>query len=493
MNHTPARFQTIRSKLLVAFLLMLATVALVSFISYYSEQFLLKRVNVLLTHNVKLKQFRSDVDNVAIYLEKYLISRNFNMLRDYYRYSQAVDSEYANLGVIKPSLENALLLENIHNMTRSFLAQAEKAVQAKRARDSYGYHQSFMEVSRYRTNINWAIDRLITAQLEENSRQYLLIANQLANIQQIGLFLIAGALIFSVMMTVWLSYRLTKPLGKLAHAAQTITKGNFSLPPLDVSSNDEVGVVAGTFNTMAASLDHLIKEIKRQTDLEIRLQEQELQNLSMKNTVREAELHALQSQINPHFLFNMLNAGVQLAVIEGAEATANYVDKVSSLLRYNLRRLDKPVTIATEAQHLQTYFFILSTRYGADRFQFAVTIDPAVAGLQIPLLTLQPIVENALIHGVEDLESGGQITVRAWQEVDEALIEVADNGRGMDAATLERLRHQPAPAAGHTTGLGLHNVRERLRISFGEDCRMVITSIPGAGTTVTLRLPIVAP
>ncbi|TCL65969.1 histidine kinase/DNA gyrase B/HSP90-like ATPase [Hydrogenispora ethanolica] len=482
-------FQTIRSKLLIAFLLMLATFALVSFISYYSERFLLNRVNVLLTHNLKLKEFRADVDNVVICLEKYLISRNFNNLRDYYRYSQAVDGEYANLGVIKPTLDNFLLLENIRNMTRSFLEQGEAAVQAKRARDSSGYHHAFLEVSRYRTNINWAIDRLITQQLEENSRQYLLISKRLTDIQRLGQVLIAGALLFSVIMTIWISYRLTKPLRKLVEAARTITRGKFTLPPLDVSSNDEVAVVAGTFNDMASSLDRLIREMKNQSELEKRLQEQELQNLSMKNTVREAELHALQSQINPHFLFNMLNAGVQLAVLENAEQTADYVDKVSSLLRYNLRRLDVPVSIAEEANHLRTYFFILRTRYGDDRFQFEVSIPEAVADVQIPLLTLQPIVENALIHGIEELESGGRITVRAWMEQEQAVIEVADNGRGIDESTLELLQQNKSRPPGHTTGLGLQNVKERLRIFFGADDLMRIESVSGRGTTVTLRLP----
>jgi Putative regulator of cell autolysis len=481
--------KSIRSKLLFPFLSMIAIFAVVSVFSYYNEQFLLNRVNVLLTNNINLKEFNADIDNAVTYLEKYLVSRNFDMLRLYYHYSQEIDAEYTNLTIIEETTENYLLLENIRNMTRSFLQQAEAAERAKRARDSAGYLQAFNEVVRYNTNIKWAIDRLITKQLEENSRQYLLISQRLIYIQKLGLILITGALLFSIVITLWTSFSLTKPLRKLVEAAKSISKGNFSFAPLTVSSNDEIAVVTGTFNEMAASISRLINEIKQKSDLEIRLQDQELQNLSMKNVLREAELHALQSQINPHFLFNMLNAGVQLAIIENADKTAEFVDKVSSLLRYNLRTLDTPVTIQEEIRHLETYFFILKTRFGSERFQFEIQIDPGILNYQIPLLTLQPIVENALIHGIEDLESGGKIEVKAFRDEEFAVISVSDNGLGMDNQTLAQIQNGNR-LSGHTTGLGLHNVRERLRLFYSQEDLFTIQSIPNHGTTIQIKLPV---
>lgn len=480
---------TIRSKLLVSFLTMIAIFTLVSFFSYYSERYLLNRINTLLTNNIIFKEFSANIDDTVTFLEQYLISRNFIMLQEYFRESQEVDALYPNLTVIQPTMENYLLLENIRNMTRSFLQQADIAVQAKRARDSSAYSQAFLEVVRYGTNINWAIDRLITRQLEENSRQYLIISKRLVLIQRLGLILIIGALIFSVLVTVWTSFRLTKPLMNLVEAAGNISKGKFDVAPLKVSANDEVGVVTKAFNDMAADIAKLILKIKEQSDLAQRLQDQELQNLTMKNILREAELHALQSQINPHFLFNMLNAGVQLAIIEDAEQTADYIDKAASLLRYNLRRLDTPVTLAEEIDHLNTYFYILSARYGKDRIKFIVELDPALGDFQLPLLTLQPIVENALIHGVEDMESGGMIIVRAFAQDNMVIIQIQDNGKGMDWETLQSLRDMKR-SAGHTTGLGLHNVRERLRLFFQVEDLLRINLVPEGGVLVELRLPL---
>ncbi len=479
---------TIRNKLLYSFLTMIVIFSLVSFFSYYSEQYLLNRVNTLLTNNIILKEFSGKIDRTVTSLEQYLISRDFEMLQKYYRDSQELDSIYPNLAVIQPTMENYLLLENVRNMTRSFLQQADIAVQAKRARDSSSYYQAFSEVARYGTNINWAIDRLITRQLEENSRQYLVISKRLIFIQRLGLFLIIGALIFSIIVTVWTSFRLTDPLKNLVEAARNISRGKFNQAPLKVSTNDEVGVVTTAFNEMATDIANLIQKIKQQSDLAQRLQDQELQNLTMKNVLREAELHALQSQINPHFLFNMLNAGVQLAIIENAEKTADYIDKAASLLRYNLRRMDNPVTLAEEIDHLKTYFFILSARYGKDRIKFIVELDPSIGDFQIPLLTLQPIVENALVHGVEDMESGGVITVKAFPQGSMVIIQILDNGKGMDDETLQSLREMKY-SAGHTTGLGLHNVRERLRLFFRVEDLLLFDTLPEGGVMVELRLP----
>jgi two-component system sensor histidine kinase YesM len=488
-SNKPETFKSIRSKLLYPFLTMVVVSALVSFFSYYNEQLLLRRINALLTNNIKLMNFSTNIDNSVSYLEKYLVSRNFSMLQKYYYYTQAIDSEYSKLEVVDATSDNYLMLENVRNMTRSFLKQTETAEKAKRARDSVGYLHAFNEVVRYNTNIKWAIDWLITRQLEENSRQYLSISKRLLDIQQFGLVIIISALAFSITVSVWTIFQFTKPLSKLVDAAKAISKGNLAPTPLEVSTNDEVGVVTRTFNEMVSSISRLITEIKHKTDLEIRLQDQELQNLSMKNVLREAELHALQSQINPHFLFNMLNAGVQLAIIENADKTAEFVDKVSTLLRYSLRTLDTPVTIQEELNHLETYFFILKTRYGNERFQFSIRTDAGVLNHQIPLLTLQPLVENALIHGIEDLESGGKIEVKVYKEVGFIVIQVGDNGLGMDSETLTRIQ-KGDHLSGHTTGLGLHNVRERLRLFYGQEDLFTIQSIPNQGTTIQLRLPL---
>ncbi|MGE5607610.1 MAG: sensor histidine kinase, partial [Bacteroidota bacterium] len=402
---------------------------------------------------------------------------------------QEIDKEYLKLDVVDATSDNYLMLENIRKMTRSFLKQGEIAENAKRARNSAGYLHAFNEVVRYNTNIKWAIDWLIIRQLEENSRQYLLISKRLLSIQQFGLAIIITALVFSITVTVWTIFQFTKPLSKLVDAAKAISKGNLAPGPLEVSTNDEVGVVTKAFNEMVASIGRLINEIKRKSDLEIRLQDQELQNLSMKNVLREAELHALQSQINPHFLFNMLNAGVQLAFIENADQTGEYIDKVSTLLRYSLRTLDTPVTIQEELNHLETYFFILKTRYGKERFQFSIQADPGILNYQIPLLTLQPIVENALIHGIEDLESGGKIEVKVYKEIGFILIQVSDNGLGMDSETLIHIQ-KGDHLSGHTTGLGLHNVRERLRLFYGQEDLFTIQSVPNQGTVIQIRLPL---
>src|SRR5690606_33230673 len=191
---------------MVSFLTMIIIFASVSFFSYYRQSNLLSRINSLLANSLKLREFSSNVDNIVISLEKFLIERSSDMLRSYYHYYQEVESGYTNLQVIEESVENYLLLKNIKTMTRLFLQEADSAVRFKRARDSAGYSRSFGEVLRYNTSIKWAVDRLITKQLEENSMQYLLITERINLIQKLGLLMIVMAIIFSILSTIWIGF-----------------------------------------------------------------------------------------------------------------------------------------------------------------------------------------------------------------------------------------------------------------------------------------------
>lgn len=481
---------SIRTKLVLSFAIMLVIFMLAALFSYYGEQSLLNGVNGLLAKNIALKAYSNHVDSLLLYLEKYLATTNYDMLVGYHRESQWFQE--AGDGILNSghSENNLLMLKDIKSLTNSFLTVAQRAVQAKRGRNSFEYNKAFKETVRYGENIKWGIDQVIAKQLAADSRAHMVVLHRLRLLQRTGVILVIGALVFSLLITVWMSFRITKPLRQLAGYAATITKGDLSQPPLAVAprKRDEIAVVTRAFNEMVTSLIELIGEIKSQSDLEKKLQEQELQNLTMKNFLREAELHALQSQINPHFLYNTLNAGVQLAGIEGAERTAEFIDNLAHLLRYNLKKFGGSVTLREEIDNLNRYFQILQTRFGQDRFTFIQNIDPAALVVSIPNLTLQPLVENSFIHGLEDLERPGRIELHVTDETDFVRIVIRDNGKGIPPQKLAEL-NSGQKVAGHTTGIGLQNVRERLKLFFNEDGLMQIESKEDIGTTITLKLP----
>lgn len=490
INRMIAWAHSIRTKLVLSFLIMLAIFMLASLFSYYGEQSLLNRVNGLLAKNIALKDYSNHVDSLLLYLEKYLATTNYDMLVGYHRESQWILDQQERVLNTNGSEDNYLMLKDIESLTNSFLAAAQRAVQAKRGRNSFEYNRAFNETVRYGENIKWGIERLIAERLATDSRAHQIMLRRLRLLQRTGVILVIGALVFSMFITVWMSFRITKPLRKLAGFAETISKGDLSPPPLAVSPDkrDEIAVVTRAFNEMVSSLIRLIGEIKSQSDLEKKLQDQELQNLTMKNFLREAELHALQSQINPHFLYNTLNAGVQLAGIEGAERTAEFIDNLAHLLRYNLKKFGATVTLREEIGNLNRYFRILQTRFGKERFEFIQEIDEAATSLTIPNLTLQPLVENSLIHGLEDLERPGRIELIIKDEESYVRIMIRDNGQGIPPKKLEEL-NSGKQVTGHTTGIGLQNVRERLRLFFNEEGLVQIESQENIGTTITLMLP----
>jgi sensor histidine kinase YesM len=218
--------------------------------------------------------------------------------------------------------------------------------------------------------------------------------------------------------------------------------------------------------------------------------------------VKELEIKALQSQINPHFLFNTLNVVSKLALLEGADRTSDLAVSVSNLLRYNLRKLDTPVTLRDEVEHAYEYFAIQQARF-RDRVAFETDIDDAALELPIPCLTLQPILENAFVHGIERMESGARIGLRIQRDGDWVVVAVSDNGAGMNEETQHRLLAfqsgfaedggdgggSDSGSRGQSTGLGTRNVYRRLQLFYGMDDLVTIASEAGNGTTVTIRAP----
>lgn len=219
----------------------------------------------------------------------------------------------------------------------------------------------------------------------------------------------------------------------------------------------------------------LIEEIKAHTELE--------------EALKFMELRALQSQINPHFLFNTLSTLAGLAMFEGAQETETLITSLSRLLRYSLRKIGQTVTISEEIKHVQDYCSIQKARFG-DRIDINYRIADEILPVQIPVLTLQPIVENAIIHGLEAVERGC-LLIQGERSGDDILLRVADNGVGIEPQKLAEIKSLSVNSSGrsHTTGLGLTNVHRRLQHFYGRNYGLQVDSIPGKGTTVVIRIP----
>ncbi len=192
---------------------------------------------------------------------------------------------------------------------------------------------------------------------------------------------------------------------------------------------------------MRSNIHELVREIKDQSELD--------------QLLKEMELKHLQNQINPHFLFNTLNTISKMAYLEDANSTSRLIDSVAALLRHNLGEIHDRVTLKDEVNIVQDYFRIQQTRF-SERVQFVTKIDVKCLGIEIPRLTLQPLVENAFIHGIEEREEGGVISIRIEQTEESVVIEVSDDGEGIAKEKIERLLSLSTDRdehVGHSTGI----------------------------------------
>ena len=300
---------------------------------------------------------------------------------------------------------------------------------------------------------------------------------------RIGFLLIGGSLLLSTVAILLFSGSIATRIRTIGEAMHRVAGGDFQVPPPSCVA-DEIGGLSRDLAHMAESLDALVREV-----YEANLQKNQLQLHE-----REIKLQLLANQVNPHFLFNVLEAIRMKARIVGQPEIADVVRQLGKLMRRMLETGSEPIPLDMEMDLVKSYLDIQHFRYG-DRLTAEVAWDAADIGacLVLPLL-VQPIVENAVIHGLESVSEPGRITVTAERDEDCLLIRVSDDGEGMSAERLEQVRqdfHDPQDSAGRR--IGLRNVHQRIRLTYGEPFGVSVDSEPDTGTRVILRLPAIAP
>lgn len=216
------------------------------------------------------------------------------------------------------------------------------------------------------------------------------------------------------------------------------------------------------------------------------LMEEIKEKMKLEGLLKSIELKALQSQVNPHFLFNTLNIIARMALIEDAPTTEELIYALSDILRYSLKNADKMVDINTEISNTDKYLYLQKIRKG-DRIKFDIDISPEILPYSIPVMTLQPLIENSILHGFKNISQDGVMKISGFI-LDEKtiIIKIFDNGAGMDNNTLNRLLDE---SKRETVGLGVNNVHSRIKNVFGDEYGLAIESELNKGTCVTVKMP----
>lgn len=280
-------------------------------------------------------------------------------------------------------------------------------------------------------------------------------------------FIITGV----VIATRFISNSITKPVAELCGVTERIAKGDF-LARASVESQDEVAVLAGSVNDMTEHLEIMVRKIKED-----------------ERKMRYAELRLLQEQINPHFLYNTLDTIIWLIEGNDNEKAVNMVVSLSDFFRLVLSHGKEIISIRDEERHIRSYLEIQQVRY-KDILDYEIVLSSELYEYQILKMSLQPLVENALYHGIKYKRARGKITITGSLVDGKIYFAVKDNGVGMEKEELEELRKEMnRPCKETSNGFGLANVNERIRMNFGEQYGLTIESEKGEGTVVRLVIP----
>ena len=278
--------------------------------------------------------------------------------------------------------------------------------------------------------------------------------------------LVIVALFFSS----FISGSITLPIQRLRDSMARVQEGDFDGPDVEVDSENEIGSLTRSFNMMT----HRIHELMEQN---VRDQEEK----------RKSELKALQSQINPHFLYNTLDSIIWMAEGKKNEEVVLMTASLARLLRQSISNEDEVVPIAQEIEYARGYLTIQKMRY-KDKMEFQIDVDPSILHINLIKLVLQPIIENAIYHGLKYKESKGLLQVKGYMKDGNAVLQVIDNGVGMDADTLAHI-YDKHKVNYQSNGVGVYNVQKRLQLYYGSDYGIVYESERGKGTTATITIP----
>jgi two-component system sensor histidine kinase YesM len=296
----------------------------------------------------------------------------------------------------------------------------------------------------------------------------------MSNIRTIGLMtvlLILSIALLALLVSWRLSASVTEPIREMMSLMKRVEQGELAVS-MKASPLAEIGQLSKSFNIMVGRIKSLMDEV---------YQEQ--------RTLRKAELAALQAQINPHFMYNTLDSIIWLSRHSRNQEVIEMVTALTRLFRLGINKGRDLITVEQEVEHVRSYLTIQSLRY-RDKFDYALDVEPAVRNLWTLKLILQPLAENAIYHGVKMKRTRGSIRIGVHEDGQAVVFGVRDDGPGMKEDSLQALLDSLSGGKGaRPQGFGLKNVDERIRLYFGPEYGVAVSSIDKEGTEVRIRIP----
>ncbi len=448
--------------------------------------FFMNSVEMILRDNSRCHEFQEALQLEQEAFEAYIKDRTPENREQYVlacvrseRCLRALPFDYNRIGQ-----ERYARTWNIRNAYESYSTLRDEA--AERGMDA-GYVEKLYQVYHLQSYLQTYARRLVQVTLTEASSSYRRKAQMFRMLPLLSLSASGAVIAVMMLLTKVLSGSILTPIVILAGEARKIGANDFSEQDLKVDNEDEIGELVGAFNKMKHSTEAYINALKEKNEMSQLLHREELEKMKMETDLDAARLELLKSQINPHFLFNTLSMISCMAQLEDAATTERMITCLSSLFRYNLKTTEQVVPLSRELKVVQDYVYIQQMRFG-NRLRYECVLETDAETTMLPAFTLQPLVENAVIHGISKKEQGGRIRVRVRKKKDCIFVLVADNGQGMSRERLMLLREALRERRTSKVGIGIGNIYQRIHRMYPEG-HVRIYSAAGRGTAVQMIIP----
>lgn len=433
------------------------------------------------------RKYEDMINSVMVASE---FSMDFKKDFDYETYLLIVGNKTPSESMLNDMLADARsIVSGLEELTDSTENQNRLISAQKYIRNLETYkgriEQNLVEGNKYIENIEiWENDiQIVTSLLRETITQYIYfeirdIQKAREDYQTFFMEMISFSIVAFFIICILLGFfsyyvplSITRPIRELSEVTNQVAKGNLAVRS-KVRSGNEVSMLGESMNTMIDKINELLNQVTTE-----------------QTSLRKAEFELLQAQINPHFLYNTLDAIVWLAESGEHKKVVEMVGSLSEFFRSSLNKGKDIVTIREELQHVRSYLQIQQVRY-QDIMRYKINIPKDLNQYKIPKITIQPLVENALYHGIKNKRGIGEIKVSGWREENFFIICVEDDGIGIDEKRLAQIQGEIKNGVRTGEGIyGLYNVNERIRLNFGEEYGIAIESVYGEKTVARIKLP----
>lgn len=481
--------RSIKFRILLIFILVNSVMVICFIGTFLGQNLITSEYHRLMQNNIILGELSLKIEQNPFRLfDKFLVEKNEQSLKEFFKLNQEIKSNLSQVEAdVQKDDNSAIYHRYLTNMLEKQDQMATKILNHK-VFDSTTYQDlTYLKtLNQYMQNQS---RQLVVAYLDYSSFRYAELQGELNHFQLWILIIIIALSSATILLALFFTRKIFLSIAQLSKAAKCLAVGDWTIRDLKESKYHDLNLMVVAFNNMKNSIRQYIKEVNQKAELEIQLNREKLDNAEKDRLLKESHLLALQMQMNPHFLFNTLNLIGRMAMFQETEVTIKLIESISKILRYNIQNEGNFVSLEDELKVVQAYFYIQETRF-QERIAFSLEVRGDIQQITLPPMIIQPLVENAIVHGLKDIRENGEVEVVVTREKEFVKIAVKDNGSGIEKERQEKLFNEVREENKERKSIGLGNVKKRLELHFGRLNLIRIISEPGKGTTVLVYIPI---